>query len=291
MTKRNVLIIGATGKVGSAALKQLSNYERINVIAGVRNMQKATHLIDSGAELVKLDLDDATSIQIAVKSVDSLLLLTGYSVDMLKQSKRVVDAAKSAGVKHIVHVGASGNPTSEVAHWGWHRMVEAYIEQQGFSYTHLQPEAFMQNITAFGWFNQDSLTNLIKNATWSWVDAHDVGALAGEALANPDQFHNQTWQLGYALASMPQVASMLARALNKAITTKDLAPETFYLEAIKAGADPAYMACVRDQFVLNGNGAIADADRIFDTKSFHSAVGRLPNSWQEFIAREFKENA
>ena len=31
------------------------------------------------------------------------------------------------------------------------QFVEAYIEQQGFSYTHLRPEAFMQNITGPGY--------------------------------------------------------------------------------------------------------------------------------------------
>ena len=64
---------------------------------------------------------------------------------MLRQSKRFLDTAKQQGVKHIVHIGASTAPTNEVAHWGWHQFIEAYIEKLSFSYTHLRPEAFMQN--------------------------------------------------------------------------------------------------------------------------------------------------
>lgn len=107
---------------------------------------------------------------------------------MLKQSKRVVDAAKIAGVKHIVHIGASSNDTAEVAHWGWHKMIEAYIEQQGFDFTHIQPEAFMQNMTNLWLVVKAGRTNLIKNSVWIWLDAYDVAAIAAEALARPNDF-------------------------------------------------------------------------------------------------------
>ena len=39
-----------------------------------------------------------------LKGVERLFLLTGYTVDMLVQSKAIVDEAKKAGVKHIVHL-------------------------------------------------------------------------------------------------------------------------------------------------------------------------------------------
>lgn len=132
------------------------------------------------------------------------------TVDMLKQSKRVIDSARAAGIRHIVHVGASGSNTAEVAHWGWHQMIQSYIAASGLSYTFLQPEAFMQNITAFGWLQDDHLTNLIGDAIWSWVHAGDVGLLAAEASRRPQDFAGQTWRMGYARASLDAVARMIS---------------------------------------------------------------------------------
>ena len=287
MKKLNLLIIGATGKVGNATIAQLQKHNHVSIFAGVRDLQKANTLFDDSVNLTHFDLDDITSIKNAVQNMDSILLLTGYSVDMLKQSKRVIDEAEKANVQHIVHIGASSNKTAEVAHWGWHRMIEAYIEQKQFDYTHIQPEAFMQNITAFGWLNEDKLVNLIKESVWSGVDANDIGLLAAEALARPEAFKNQIWPMGYSRASMADVAQLLSNNLQKDIHLQPLDPNDFYAGAIEAGADPAYMSCVRDQFILNGKNAIAQADALFDPERFEKATGKAPTSWDEYIAREF----
>ncbi|WP_334031741.1 NmrA family NAD(P)-binding protein [Alteromonas sp. P256] len=285
-TQANILIIGATGKVGGMALNYLVENTNHNVIAAVRKKEQASAFDTLGVQSVYLDLDDVSSIRQGLKDINRVLLLTAYSVDMLKQSMRVIDEAKSAGVKHIVHVGASGNPTAEVAHWGWHRMIEAYIEKQGFSFTHLQPEAFMQNITAFGWLSQSSLTNLIGNSVWSWVDANDVGAFAGAVLAKPEIYSGQTWRLGYARASMQKVARMISSSVLQDIKVHEQNPDNFYQIAIENGADPAYMSCVRDQFKLNSKNAIEHADMIFDEHAFEQTVGYKPTSWPAFIERE-----
>jgi uncharacterized protein YbjT (DUF2867 family) len=116
------------------------------------------------------------------------LLLTGYTVDMLRQSKRFLDTAQQTGVKHIIHIGASTAPTNEVAHWDWHQFIEAYIEKLGFSYTHLRPEAFMQNLFGFGWLNNGVITNYIGNARWSWVDCYDLAAVVAQTLLHPEKY-------------------------------------------------------------------------------------------------------
>ncbi len=44
----------------------------------------------------------------ALEGIDRVFLATGYSVDMLRQSKEFLDAARKAGVRHVVHLGACG---------------------------------------------------------------------------------------------------------------------------------------------------------------------------------------
>lgn len=149
-----ILVLGATGKVGGEVVRQLVQAGDSRVVAAARSEEKARILKETyNVETLVLDLDNVETMAPGTfANIDRALLLTGYTVDMMKQSKRFLDAAKRDGVKHVVHIGASGAETNEVAHWTWHAMVEAYIEKLGFGYVHLQPEAFMQNIlpTGFG---------------------------------------------------------------------------------------------------------------------------------------------
>ncbi|MEM1369122.1 MAG: NAD(P)H-binding protein, partial [Cyanobacteria bacterium P01_H01_bin.15] len=117
-----ILVLGATGKVGSETLRQLQLNGDSHPVAAVRSIAKAQTLEAKGFETVFLDLEQPSTLKPALEGIERALLLTGYTVDMLRQSKRFLDAAKVAGVNHIVHIGASTAPTNEVAHWGWHQM-------------------------------------------------------------------------------------------------------------------------------------------------------------------------
>ena len=70
---------------------------------------KARPFEQAGVATVRLDLDDEAGMEAALQGIDSAFLLTGYTVDMLRQSKVFLDKAARAGVGHIVHLGACGD--------------------------------------------------------------------------------------------------------------------------------------------------------------------------------------
>src|SRR4029077_20892489 len=74
-------------------------------------------------------------------------LVTGYMVDMLVQSKSLIDAAKRNGVSHIVHLG-SFTPVHDgyATVYAWHQMIETYLRDSGLAWTNLHPNMFMQNL-------------------------------------------------------------------------------------------------------------------------------------------------
>ncbi|MGD2182111.1 SDR family oxidoreductase [Lusitaniella coriacea] len=282
--KPNILILGATGKVGGEVVNQLTDVEHINVIAATRSPEKAQAFEDKGISSVILDLDKPKTIAPALENCDRALLLTGYTVDMLRQSKRFLDTAKQQGVKHIVHIGASTAPTNEVAHWGWHQFIEAYIEKLNFSYTHLRPEAFMQNLFGFGWLNNGVITNYIGNARWSWIDCYDLAAVVAQTLLHPEKYESQTIPLGYDAKTMDEVAAILTEIVGQPFKTETHPPKEFLDDALQAGAEGiypnAYINCVYTQFELNVADEIPEGDRTFN--NFETITGRKPNTWKDF---------
>lgn len=280
-TNPTILILGATGKVGAETARILADAGDVNIVAGVRSPEKVQSLVAQGVQVRHLDLDRQETLGPALEGIDRALLLTGYSVDMLKQSKAFLDVAKQTGVQHIVHIGASGAPTNEVAHWGWHQFIERYIEALGFSFTHLRPEAFMQNLLTFGWLNQGKVTNYIADTSWSWVSCDDVALVAAETLQHPQQHYGQIYPLGYDAATMSEIATLLTEIFGQPFHLDNRSPEDFLETVLTAGGDSAYMHCVYNQLKLNIANAIPNANATFD--NFKQITGRQPTTWRSFV--------
>lgn len=279
----NILVLGATGKVGSQVVQQLIDADNCNVIAATRSPDRKQNFNDNGIDSVILDLNDPQTLTSALKNVDRALLLTGYTADMLRQSKRFLNAAKQTGVKHIVHLGTSGAPTNEVSHWDWHIFIEAYIEKLGFSYTHLRSECFMQIV--LDWVEDGVINNYFGDARVSWVDNRDLALAIAQTLRQPEKYNGQTIPLGYDAKTIDEIAQIASEVVGKPFKTKARSPEEFLKARVKLEADSiykdAYMYSAYEQLQLNIANDIPQADAVFD--NFEAIAGRKPYTWKDFI--------
>jgi len=284
-SKRKILVTGATGQIGGELIRLLANDDCVEIVAAARNPEKAKSL---GVPVVRFDYDREETIAPALEGVDSIFMLTGYTVDMLKQSYVLVNAAKRAGVKHIVHLGAPGDDDTRVAHWAWHQLVERYIEWSDFAFTHLRPELFMQNLLGYGGSQEEgngAIRHYVGDASISWVDVKDVAAVAAVVLQHPEVHAGKVYHLGYDAKTYPEIADILTRVVGQKFTYESRPPKEFLDEMLAAGADVAYMSCVYQNWIDYEARAIPGADAVYD--NFFALTGRNPRTWVEFA----KENA
>jgi NAD(P)H dehydrogenase (quinone) len=281
--KPKVLVLGATGQVGKAVLPYLEADDTVEVIAAARNPKKAASL---GIPVVRLDLDQPETIAPALQGVDRAFLLTGYTIDMMRQSKDFLNIAKKVGVKHIVHLGACGDNDTRVAHYGWHQFIERYVEWCGFSFTHLRPEFFMQNLLGYGgesYIQKGVIRHYIGDARPSWVDVDDVGAAAAACLAQPEEHNGQTYRLGYEAATCHDIARIFTEVIGQPFSYEARPPEEFYRNVLAAGAEPSYMKCVFDTYTDYTAGRIPHSDDVFD--NLPAIAGRKPITLAEFAKK------
>jgi uncharacterized protein YbjT (DUF2867 family) len=285
-----ILITGATGQVGSKTIELLSSNKDLLIVAAVRSPVKAAPFIAKGMATVFLDFDDESTHLPAFAGIDRVFIVTGYTVDMLRQSKALLDNAKKAGVKHVVHLGACGRNDTTVAHWAWHQLIERYIEWSGFSFTHLRPETFMQNMLSYG--GQKAIVDgvihaYVKGARLSWVDVDDVAQVAAVALTHPEVHGGKTYRLGYDAKTFGEIAALMTTLLGKPFRYEPLAPEVFRQGMVNAGADMAYMDCVYEHWKRYAAGTISGADDTFD--NFPDITGKQPTKWVDFIEKHKAE--
>jgi uncharacterized protein YbjT (DUF2867 family) len=279
-SKRQILVTGATGQIGGALVRLLAAESELRVVAAARTPEKAKSL---SVPVVMLDYDREETLAPALEGIDSIFMVTGYTVDMLKQSKAIVNAAKRAGVKHVVHLGAPGDDDTKVGHWGWHQFVERYIEWSGISFTHLRPEIFMQNLLGYGGAKADSkgiIRHYIGDARISWVDCDNVAAVAAVALKHPEIHAGKTYHLGYEARSHSEIAEILTQVLGQQFTAESRPPQEFLEQMLAAGADPAYMKCAYQNWIDYEARAIPGQDAVYG--NFFDLTGRKPTTWAEF---------
>src|ERR1700751_1901727 len=129
-----LLVLGSTGQVGKLIAKSLRR-RKANFSVGSRRKENLKELEDQFGASRFIDLDDPRTFDQALKYVTCIFLITGYTVDMLVQSKSLIDAARRNGIKHIVHLGAFTTDREAYATvFAWHQMIEIYIQASGVAW-------------------------------------------------------------------------------------------------------------------------------------------------------------
>ena len=275
-----ILVLGATGQVGRGVIPLLTANPAVQVIAAARSPDKTSGL---GVEVRRLDLDRVETVASALEGIERVFMVTGYTVDMLRQSKDFLNIAKQAGVKQVVHLGACGDNDTRVAHYGWHQFIERYVEWCGFSFTHLRPEIFMQNLLGYGgesYVKEGVIRHYVGGARLSWVDCEDVAAVAAACLLEPEKHAGQTYRLGYEARTYDDIAEIFTRVIGQPFSYEPRAPEEFYRNVLAAGAEPAYMKCVFDSYSDFTAGKDIGADEVFD--NFPAITGKVPRTLADF---------
>jgi uncharacterized protein YbjT (DUF2867 family) len=189
--------------------------------------------------------------------VDAVFLVTGYTVDMLVHSKVLLDAAKAAGVRHIVHLGALAPSDTTLPPPSWHQYVERYIEALGFSYTHLRPNFFMDTIMDGVRRAKGRLYHFFGDAEVSCVSVRDIAEVAADALVAPERHTGKTYELPGQALTMAQVAEVLASEWKQEVTCLPRPVEDFLPILLKNGMEPAYAAGLAAQVAALADGSLS----------------------------------
>jgi len=264
-----VLVIGATGTIGKFVIESLlqnPGKENVKVVAAIRKKEQEEQFHKRGIETRMLNLDDPSTHEEALKGIERLFLLTGYTVAMLSQSKNLIDAAKKQNVKHVTHVGTfytpDGNTSKLVDHYIWHQYVENYIESSGINYTFLHPNFFMQN---FGWFaSKGKVSFPLGNTVGGWIDARDIADVAAESLRHSSKLANQNIMLSTEPLSGYDAAKVFTEVTGKEWVYEPADLSVWTKGVIESGMmEPAYARCAINFFDLALKGKLPEIALVY----------------------------
>jgi uncharacterized protein YbjT (DUF2867 family) len=273
-----ILVTGATGKVGSEAVRVLRQSD-VPVRALVRDAAKARALASAGAEVVEGDLEKVATIDAALEGVTGIVLV---SPAVPAQELNVVESAARAGVGHIVKVTSKASADSPIARRRGQAEIEAGLAASGVAHTLLRANAYMQNILALapaiaatGGFASSAGAGQV-----GMIDARDVAAVAATIAAAPATHAGKTYRLtGPALITYADIAAALTRVLGRPITYRRQTPDEDRQAMIAAGVPEPIAAMNAQAFAL-----IAEGDAAWLSPDVETLLGRPARSFEDFAA-------
>src|SRR6266550_5701559 len=140
-----ILLTGASGSAGSFIANEFVR-ERVPVRILVRNRVKAAGLDKVPTlEIVEGDMLRPDSLGAALDGVDRVLMISAPLMDMVETQNTFIDAAKAAGVRHVIKFsGLDARPDTTFPFGIMHKEIEEYLEKSGLAWTELRPTGFMQ---------------------------------------------------------------------------------------------------------------------------------------------------
>lgn len=283
LEKENLtLVAGATGDLGGAIARTLlKKGESVRVL--VRPPSNYQPLIEAGAQAIFGDLKNRESLDPACKNV-KILITTANSAKRggddnprtvdLEGNRKLIDAAKAAGVKQFIFVSISGVPPGiHIPLLDAKIATEEYLRKSGMDYTIIAPDAFMDFWVALV-VGMPALTGKIVtlvgsgNSKHSFIFTGDIVKFIVASLDNPKAINQKLRMGGPEALSYREVVAVFERVMGRKIPVQTVA----FGQPIPGLPDPV------TQFL----GANETHDSIIDTAETARTFGVRLTSLEEF---------
>ncbi len=198
-TEKTIAVIGATGQQGGAVLRALKVNNQFKTRALTRYPSVHSDLAD---EVVEADLDRPETLKPALSGAHGLFLVTNFwqeGADEIKQATTAIDAAREAGVEHLIwstlpDVETISAGRFNVPHYTGKAKVDRIVSSAGFAHhTFVVPPFYYQNLLTVLAPQQQS------DGTYGWTlplnpdsrsihmgDINEFGGIVAGAFARPE---------------------------------------------------------------------------------------------------------
>jgi NAD(P)H dehydrogenase (quinone) len=280
-----ILVTGAAGKTGLAALVQLS-MQAAPVRALIHMAEYERSVLEAGAqEVITGDLRDKELVRRALEGVEVVYHIPpNVHPDEFEIGQLLIEASKASGVDLFVYHSVLHPHVEDMLHH-WQKMrVEELLFKSGIDFTILQPAAYMQNV--LGQWNSIETEGFFAmpypiETKLSLVDLHDVAEAAMVVLTR-DGHRGAIYELvGTRPLSQIDLAALLSGLLGREVRADTISLEAWEQNALGAGFESYAVETLVKMFQYYGAYGFEGNPSVLKW-----LLGRAPTGFEEAVRRE-----
>jgi uncharacterized protein YbjT (DUF2867 family) len=224
---KTILIAGATGRQGGAAIRHLlPNGWKLRALTRNPNGYAAKQLSGQGVEVVQGDLEDPGSLERAAHGVYGIFSVQDYWVAgfrrEVQQGKNLADIAKKTSVAHFVYSSVGGaERNTGIAPWETKWEIEKHVRKLGLPATIFRPTGFMEIYHMLelevGLLIGRFLDPVRPDKTYQSIATDDIGAFVALAFDRPKQFISMELEIAGSELTPRQTADIFSRVMGKPV--------------------------------------------------------------------------
>ncbi|WP_343212947.1 SDR family oxidoreductase [Arthrobacter sp. H5] len=207
------------------------------------------------------------------------MVSAGEAVDRVQQHFNFIDAAREAGIQHVVYTSFFGAAADSVFTLGRdHWATEQHLRQSGMDFTILRDNFYIDILPQLAG-NDGVIRGPAGNGGVSAVARDDVARSAVVVLRNPAAHIGRTYDLtGPEVLTLAEAAAVISTATGRSVRYQ---PET----SDEAYASRAHFGAPRWQLDawVSTYSAIATGNLSGTTTAVHDLTGRPPLSLADFL--------
>lgn len=223
---KRILIIGATGNVGSQVVTQLAT-TGAHVRAMTRNPHRAN--LPTGVEIVRGDLTVPTTLDDGLKDIDAVFLVWVAPADAVpaaveriaSHTQRLVLLTSPHQTPHPFF--QQPNPMAKL-----HAEIERQIQASDLAWTFLRPGMFAANTVSW-WASQIHAGHVVRwpygNAPTAPIHEHDIAAVAVRALLEDGHSGAEYVLTGPESLTQREQVLTIGDVIGKPLRFEELSPE------------------------------------------------------------------
>lgn len=282
------VVTGATGQLGRLVIEQLlNNVPASQIIAAVRNPQKASDLAALGVQVRQADYSQPATLDSAFAGAEKILLISSSEIGQRAvQHQAVIDAAKRAQVKLLAYTSVLHADTSLLGLAEEHRQTENALQQSGVPFVLLRNGWYTENYTAGvpAALEHGAVFGSAGEGRISSAERTDYAAAAVAVLTSSEAQAGRVYELaGDESYTLAEFAAELSKQAGKQVPYADLPQADFRAALVQAGLPDFVAELLSDSDAAAAKGALFD-----DGKQLSRLIGRPTTPLKSTLATTLK---
>jgi NAD(P)H dehydrogenase (quinone) len=276
---RHTAVTGSTGTVGGGVARILAAEGRPLVLP-VRSPDRAQRLPEAMVrQATYADIDASTD---ALADVDVLFMVSASEeADRVATHRSFIDAAKRAGVRHVVYtsfLGAAPDAAFLLARDHWH--TEEHLRRSGMAWTFLRDNLYLDAVPALA--EDGVIRGPAGGGRLSAVAQADVVRSAAAVLRSPGDHAGRAYRLtGPEAFTLTEAAALITELTPSTVRFEDQTHEEAMASRAHHGAPPWQVEAWVSTYTAIARGEMADV-----SSDVEHLTGRRPLGLRDLLGAE-----